>query len=229
MNCIDKIIKNKNVSIIGPSKSLLNSKYGSEINNSDIVIRLNKSIPIPKELYDDLGSKTNILCTCLDDNPITGGDINPLLWKKNGVSHILIPFPERMFMKMPNRSNLNKINKHIPFSFVDEKTYMTLEKNLKSAPTTGMSCLVDILRLDINKLSIFGMDFYRTLPYEGYYPKSFDYKNHLKKVINNGTKNIGIKIKSHNLDSEFNYLKNNLLKNEKLFIDKNLINLIENE
>jgi hypothetical protein len=229
MNPIGEAIKNKNVSVVGLSKSLIGSKYGSEINSSEIVIRLNKSIPVPKELYDDLGDKTDILCTCLDDNPITGGDINPLLWKKNGVSHILIPFPKNMFLTMPNSRNLNKVKQHLPFSFVDEKTYKTLERKLKSSPTTGMSCLMEFLRLEINKLSLFGVDFYRTLPYEGYYPKNFDYKNHLKKVLNHGSKNMGNKIKSHNLDSEFEYFKNNLLNNDKIIIDKNLRILIDNE
>ena len=52
---------NKRVAIVGPSCNTENTNQGKKIDNYDIVVRLNKSIPIPKKRYKDIGSKTDIL------------------------------------------------------------------------------------------------------------------------------------------------------------------------
>ena len=56
-----KFLYNKRVAIVGPSINTLNSNQGKNIDSYDIVVRLNKSLPIPKNKVKDIGYKTDIL------------------------------------------------------------------------------------------------------------------------------------------------------------------------
>ena len=49
----------------------MGSKMGRIINSFDIIVRLNRSLPIKRELYNDIGSRTDILYNSLNryDNP----------------------------------------------------------------------------------------------------------------------------------------------------------------
>ena len=61
------LVKNKKVALVGPSPHILGKKQGSFIDSFDIVIRVNE-FGIPSSLYEDYGSKTNIIFVALHEN-----------------------------------------------------------------------------------------------------------------------------------------------------------------
>ncbi|MDA7794004.1 glycosyltransferase family 29 protein, partial [Glaciecola sp.] len=69
------LLKDKRVIIVGPSPSLVGSGKGKEIDDYDIVIRINKGFPIEEGMESDLGSRTDIHYHCLHTHPACGGKI----------------------------------------------------------------------------------------------------------------------------------------------------------
>ena len=81
-----------NYIIIGPANYLLEKDNKSFIDSFDKVIRIKSGYPVPKELEQNLGSKTDILYTNLVErrNNLNEETINYL--KKNNIS-VKYPFP----------------------------------------------------------------------------------------------------------------------------------------
>ena len=61
-----KYVENKNVVIVGPAKSIMQSKQGEFINSFDCIVRLNKSLPIQRKYEEYVGSRTDILYNSLN-------------------------------------------------------------------------------------------------------------------------------------------------------------------
>lgn len=58
----EKFLKDKNVIIVGPSKSIEGSGIGRKIDSKDIIVRLNNSYPIySSRITSDIGSRTDVL------------------------------------------------------------------------------------------------------------------------------------------------------------------------
>lgn len=225
-------IKNKRVALVGPSSTLINSSYGNEIDSYDIVVRLNKSIPLPKKYSEDLGTKIDILCNCLESHPHTGGDINPVLWKKHGVKFVLTPFPIEVQKNNAILNTIGNVKKHIDIIYNNTLLYNNNKKILLASPTTGFSCLMYLLSLDIKELKLFGMDFYREMPYKEYFQGKVTWEkavNAVEKHRKDAKQNLGKQMNGHNIDSEFFYFKDFLYKKDiRLVVDGNLKNILEN-
>lgn len=58
LNDLKEMLKDKRVAIVGNSEKILETSYGEEIDNHDVIIRFNKGYPTKKESQ---GSKTNIV------------------------------------------------------------------------------------------------------------------------------------------------------------------------
>ena len=59
-------LKDKTIALIGPAESIIGTKKGHIIDQFDIVVRLNKSLPLPKKMSEDIGSRTDILYNSLN-------------------------------------------------------------------------------------------------------------------------------------------------------------------
>jgi len=53
-------LSNKSVCVVSYAKYMENKKMGKIIDSYDKVVRINNGINIPKDLYDDFGSKKDI-------------------------------------------------------------------------------------------------------------------------------------------------------------------------
>ena len=59
-----QMVEGKRVAVIGRAGSLLRSRYGAEIDQADVVIRINWVLPIPEEQTKHVGTKTDIVYHC---------------------------------------------------------------------------------------------------------------------------------------------------------------------
>ena len=163
-------ISNKRITIVGPSASIKGTEQGKLINSYDLVIRLNKALPLPKNMYNDVGSRTDILYNNMNQSDYPGENVlDPVMFKRNGVKYVCSPYPPVHPFESDIISYIKMNKNQIPFHFVNYNTYkntMTLLNG--SRPYTGLSAIIDVLSSDIKELYITGMDFYMTKYYKGY-------------------------------------------------------------
>ena len=123
-----KYLKDKKVVVVGPAPSIIGAKGGKDIDSYDVVVRINKAIPIPSKLYEDIGSRCDILYNCLNADPECGGKINFNKCKEIGIQYICCPYPPIS----PFKSDINKfikINKNnFKFHHIDTKYYNSVAK-----------------------------------------------------------------------------------------------------
>lgn len=137
----------KTIAIIGNAESILNFNFGSEIDQHDIVIRINNcDIKDPKSQ----GWKIDIWASSY---PLSERIIEDIL----KVNIILWMSPK--LEKMP-RYSLKLLKKTFLYPYKDWKK---LYKKIKARPTTGMM-LVDFVtnRLNPLRISLYGFDFFKT-------------------------------------------------------------------
>ena len=108
MNYID-LIEGKRVAIVGPAKYMMNSKYGREIDSYDTVVRLNRSCESIQDYSDDIGTKTDILYSCLIEKPANAGIIDINTYKnKYGIKFVCAP-PASDMKGLSNRTELHSL------------------------------------------------------------------------------------------------------------------------
>jgi len=164
-----RLIKGKNIALVGPSKSLLGRDLGAYIDKADLVVRLNKSLPIPEKRTHDIGSRTDILYNSLNTSDYPGENrIDPYFFLQNGVKYLCSPYPLIYPFKNDIMNFMLNNKGAIPFRYIDMGLYQKMENILKTRPYTGTCAILDLLKFDINKLFITGLDFYATSYYSEY-------------------------------------------------------------
>ena len=198
-------LKGKSVALVGPSPSIKGTGKGAFIDSHDIVVRLNKAIPVPLALTTDIGAKTDILYNCLKPGSNAGGDINPKLWAKKGVKYVSSPYPKIMFAKH-DILKFVKLNKGLlDFHIFPREFYARLRNELNTRPNTGFLAIIDLLLYDIKCLYVTGI----TFGIDGYY-----------KEYSNVTMKQFIKMadgKNHKQQPQFLYIKNKIFNKDKRF------------
>ena len=169
-------LKGKRVALVGPANYLSKFKFGEEIDSRDIVIRVNRGMDLVEKNEKHVGSRTDILYSCLIEHPDNGGEIViKNLLEKNVKWICTIPYSDASGKKtypfLHPRVNLIKalklffkINLHI-YNF---KKYSALNKTLESRANTGFAAIFDLLEFDIKELYITGFSFYLDSFFKGY-------------------------------------------------------------
>ena len=163
-------LEGKNVILIGPCNSLIGKNLGDFIDSFDIVVRIKRGYPVPESLYQDLGTKTNLLYTTLrldnGSNNLTKKDVENI--NKN---NILICYPQplinqyqkmyKLFIKKyPNQKIiLDKKKKY--------EDYFNFKNNTGCEPTIMTFTIMHLLNFNIKKLECIGFSFRK----HGYYPE----------------------------------------------------------
>jgi hypothetical protein len=203
-------VENKTVALVGPAESIYGTNKGHIIDKFDIVVRLNKSIPLPKNIHADIGSKTDILYNSLNTGDYPGQNkFGTELLEKYGVKFLCCPYP--FSNSMFKGDILNYIQKYrfsMPFRIFNEKKYYQLENLLQTRPYTGTCAIADLLSFPIKYLYITGLDFYMTKYYDEYRKIK---KNNLKKIQNNII---------HKNIPQIDYLRNLSLTDNRIILDK---------
>jgi hypothetical protein len=109
-----KFVKDKKVIIVGPDPRILGTKLGKQIDNYDVVIRLNTTInyiPFPPNLIEDIGNKTDCIYLCpssMRELTESGSCIKTTI----KVNNIIKKF-KKTKLKFINYQNGNKNGKYI--------------------------------------------------------------------------------------------------------------------
>lgn len=203
-----EFLKNKRLALVSTAGSMVNSKNGSKIDSYDIVIRINRAIPLHNT--EDYGTRTDVLYNCLDNDPNAGGIINGHLWKQHGVRYVKCPFPVTEYFVRPERSN--QLQQILPVAY-SEKDYYEKFKSTQNGfrPNTGTATLIDLLQYDFKTLNLFGFDFFRTLYDKKYTTRCNNRQDYEAWMSVNKTDR-------HDPDTQYLYFKNEIYKKDKRII-----------
>jgi len=196
-------LKNKSVALVGPARSLKNSGKGEYIDSHDFVVRLNHA---KTDFAEDTGLRTDIVYY----------NGSPHHYESSKINYLVCSYPTTEWFYnercLPNVNYYSKIFKH---RTVDHHLYddlkVSLDKGRKIRPNTGLVAIVDLLQSDLQKLYITGIDFHRT-PYVSSYPVYGQMP--LSEVIKEF--NRGDQGDYHDTDAQFEYFKNEILKDKRV-------------
>jgi uncharacterized protein YjbI with pentapeptide repeats len=211
-------VNNKNVAIIGPANSIIGTKKGDVIDKFDIIIRLNKALPIPSKLKDDIGSRTDIIYNALNTSDYPGqNNLDTTFYKENGVKFVVSPYPLYDIFYNDIINYINRYQFDIPFRTVNKEKHISFVNQIKTRPYTGTSAIMDILSFNIKSLYITGIDFYNT-PYYSQYRKIK--KNKLLNLRENAI---------HIAYPQMEYLLYKSLVDDRIILDNTLEKLLFNQ
>ncbi len=210
-------INNKRIVIVGPAPSSM-SNTKDFIESFDVVMRFNSAVPIKEEVQNNIGSRTDILCNCLEEDPISGGKIDPFLWKENGVKWVLSPYPKNWFSEVNIKRFEDKNKNVLEFELFDLNYYNQIEKSLGTRPNSGLLGILHLLKFDIKQIHITGITFGR-----GGYRKG--YKDNITPEQYNKLANGPW----HTQKPQEDYFRNIQLKDKRITLDKQLKEIMGNK
>ena len=132
---IHKLIKNKDVAIVGNAQSIFNKKR--DIDNHEIVIRLNRGFP-----KAGIGSRTDILGLSLG---LTQAEIE----RYN---------PKAILWCTPRHENMTDYLKKVAYIF-PKSSWVNLESRIDARPSTGLMTLYYVLSC-CKSITLYGFDFW---------------------------------------------------------------------
>jgi len=209
-------LHNKTVALIGPAESITGTQKGHVIDQFDIIVRLNKSLPLPEKLREDIGSRTDVLYNSLNVSDFPGENkFQSSFLKKHDIKFLSCPYPIEMDVFQKDILNYIQRNKfEMPFRCVSLKKHKSLEQSIQTRPFTGVSAIVDLLSYPIKYLYISGLDFY----YSKYYSS---YRRISKQQQKNNQNNY-----IHQSKPQINLLKHLSLFDDRIILDKFLDQLL---
>lgn len=167
MNKFHNYIKNKKVVVVGPAPSIIGSNQGEEIDSYDIVVRINKALPIPENLKQDIGNKTNVLFNCLNISPDNGGYLHiPMLMQK--LDWIASPYAAVPPFDGDIRRFNDQLADRIPFFIPDISWYLNIEKEMGTRPNSGILAILCCANFEPSELYVTGFTFFKGGYYKEY-------------------------------------------------------------
>lgn len=194
---------NKRIALVGPSKCIIDTQQGAEIDAHDVVIRLNHQWPVDPHHEIDLGQRMDVLYHCC--NP----DFS--------VMRFAIPAFQKtqvVFYEDGIQASLLRIicaQKNILFSDITWQ-YQKLENILNTRPNTGLVALTHLLSLPIASLKLFGLTFFQDPYYQGYCGVGANAEHWQEKTLPK-------QIWKHQLEVQYQYFLKHLATNPRLTID----------
>lgn len=220
----EDLIVDKSIALVGPAMYLMNSGYGPEIDQHDVVIRLNRGIELVDKYYKDVGRKTDVLYSCLIEKPTNAGKLDIELFDELGIKTICAP-PHSDFAGIANQTKFHdlvdynkimRISEEIPVRIIDHDFHTELARQVSCKPNTGFLAIFDLLRLKPKKLSIYGFSFYL----DGFISGCKDGVEDEKGLTEEEFAVKCFNSKRHNQKNMWAYCKSNLLNNDKIQLDK---------
>jgi hypothetical protein len=163
-----KLITDKTVAIVGPASYMTNSGLGEEIDNHEVVVRINRSYESVNGFSKDIGTRTDILYSCLIEKNANAGKIDPNVLQQMGIKQIVAP-PASDMKGLANSTrlhgliDLNKakiLHELIGLRVVDHQFHNQLSLKVDCRPNTGYVAIYDLLRFRPKKLGVYGFSFY---------------------------------------------------------------------
>jgi hypothetical protein len=165
---MEELLNDKKIIIVGPCKNLIGKKLGEYIDSFDIVVRIKKGYPVPNNLKEDLGTKTNLLYTTLrmdnDSNNLKKDDV-----KNINDNNVLICYPQpliKQYLKMYKLFTKKYPNQKLILNKKNPDYYKFLEI-ATCEPTIMTFAIMHLKNYNFNKLECIGFSFRKY----GYYPE----------------------------------------------------------
>lgn len=201
--------------IIGPANYILESYNKEFIDSFDKIVRIKSGFPVPTELIDNLGSKTDILYTNLVEKRNNLSKENIELLKKNNIK-IKYPFPI-----IENNSNLdlNKNINNIYLNFIKKNNikidslnidiYKKVYSILNKRPSILPLIITDILTENQqNEIYLLGFTFrLNWLTDEKINFADGNYSSYYRNFEDIASSYSGIKNNIHDIKKEYEYIK----------------------
>ncbi|MEX0598013.1 MAG: glycosyltransferase family 29 protein, partial [Candidatus Paceibacterota bacterium] len=221
-NKLSNYLKGKRVAIVGPASSIIGSKQAALIDSYDVVVRLNKALPIPPDLSPDVGSRTDILYNCMNPTDECGGTISINVLNKAGIKFLVGAYPpvdsvgttklriktDTLMFYHKNRNYWNN------FCYTDKTHFLTLWKSMR-LPNTGTMAILDLLRFDIKELYITGITFFKGGYIRTY--RDYDEKGIIKHLQ---------RFNLHLPEKQLQYASTQLLKDKRVILDNTLSDIL---
>ncbi|MCF7825769.1 MAG: glycosyltransferase family 29 protein [Candidatus Marinimicrobia bacterium] len=216
----DNLLKDKRVIILGPAESSLKYMSGPEIDEFDVVVRMNNAPFSLKGKEKFLGSRTDLLFHCCFEDPIGGGGkIIPEVLFEQHLKQIIYPYDEISIIANYYRLMLKYRN--LKFAKLPKRFYWELKKQYKGRiPTTGLQTLHYLMQSDCSELHITGFTFFTTPYIEGYKPDA--YRSAAKAY------ELAVSSSTHDPVDELRLFKEIYFKMDakKIFLDETLIQIV---
>ena len=209
-------ITNKCIAIVGPAESIIGTNKGHVIDKFDLVVRLNKALPLPQNLKNDIGSRTDIIYNSLNIQDYPGeNNLSTRLYKKHDVQFVCSSYPyNHSIFKQDIANYVNRYKFEIPFKIMNDKKFKNFERYLGTRPYTGTCAIMELLSYPIKYLYITGLDFYQTKYYSEYRRASKEQIRHSRNSV------------VHQCMPQLDYLKNISLFDNRIILDNFLDNLL---
>ena len=202
-----KYLCGKNVAIVGPASSIVRTNSGRLIDTFDVVVRLNKSLPLTRKLIPDIGSRTDILYNSLNRSDFPGENIlDENFFIKNGLKFLCTSYPNIAPFNSDIRDYLNHSSCKLPFRMIKNDLYYSVKNAIHTRPNTGIMAIVDLLNTKLRKLYITGLNFYKTSYYKNYQSNN--------QLVPYSSNNI------HNQNTQIQLLRHLTLVDDRIIIDK---------
>ena len=212
------LITNKSVALVGPAKYMKGSGLGKEIDSHDTVIRINRGIESTLTYPEDLGSRTDILYSCLIERAQQAGKIDAEeLSKVHGVKILVIPTGSDIkgkamgnyFSNLISPDTLNKLKEFMPVYMIDYRLNNHIADEVQCKPNTGFLSIYDIINMAPKKLSLYGFSFYL----DGFIPGQKSGVENEGKGSEQEFANLAFKSKRHVQANMWKFAKSTLLDN----------------
>lgn len=170
-----RIFDGKRVALIGPADSSMSDKKGTEIDQYDLIVRLNKGYQLiedPKNI-DYIGSRTDVLFARLDERDCLEPEtFDRKMLQKQGLKHLF------GFMRTPELGYYyrtvsfiekfgNTFGKQLKILSV-EKYKMIFKSLLGSKPSVGYIALYTLMESKATEIYVTGITFYLSEYQKGY-------------------------------------------------------------
>jgi hypothetical protein len=219
----ERFLKGKRVCLVGPAPTIKNIQYNlflenhtqvEKIEDYDLIVRLNKSLPMPNSLKEFVGEKTNIIYNCMSPDPESGGYIDINYLEKN-IDWLVSSLPEK-YPFIRDITNFKARNRgRLSFTTPDLDYFNEVSQEMNTRPNTGVMAILDLLSCDIEELYITGITFFR-----GGYTR--EYRNYSEQQVLNRMAAHG----NHHQKPQLEYMKKVLKNDNRIKMDKYLKEII---
>lgn len=233
---LEKILVNKRIALVGPSRNLEGKGMGTFIDSFDLVIRPGQLTFMPENQFKDYGSRTDIVFHSFN------------VWEKN-IAKENLPFLQTLkylvgCMVCANQCNdydsfvTNLREQNINFHKPNDRYIFKLFAEVGTTLSCGVSSLLILLNYPIESIYLTGMDFYNMGKYgkvyrDDYYDlvtkKSMGYLTHnSNKLISPSEARIDL----HDQKTQIEFIKNLSKKENRIkfdeYLSENLFNIQKN-
>lgn len=184
LDIIQKQIENKNVALVGNSQKVLGKRF--DVDQHDVVIRMNGAWNLPDAMQESVGNKLDILC-------ISG--------HKKEINQVVSEVSQVIWMSPKSRDDLTQDTTNQLF-FYPVDWWNELHETIGARPSTGCMA-VDMIRrmLGNGNLTLYGFDFFANPSWH----KKYTFMERIKLWMGQE-----IYVNPHNGDAEADFIKHSL-------------------